>query len=51
MAAVTVDRKRHITLRVTQEEAFEIQLLSANDQSVSAYLRRLVTQDKKRRSH
>ena len=39
----------HVTMRVTKDEAFEITILAANDKSVSAYIRRLIQQDKKRK--
>lgn len=41
-------RPRRITLRATAAEADEIQFLAVNDKSVSAYIRRLIEQDKKR---
>jgi hypothetical protein len=43
-------RPRHITLRVTEQGALEVQRLAQQDKSVSAYLRRLIIEDKKRRS-
>lgn len=50
MATVGQQRPRHITLRVTSEEAQAVEILAANDSSVSAYIRRLINRDMKRRN-
>lgn len=50
MAAVTGQKRpRLITMRVTVEEAVEIGQLAWNDESVSAYIRRLIAEDKRKR--